>query len=124
MCRMSKKDDALDFIKHFSEDYTRDVTDYEAIPNIIRYYNGELSEQQLTNMMTKWDNIEKCSAYYYYGAYKKYFEQDYVIGNEYFARVVRTKIIDYSEYKFAENEIYGFTYRDPCQYKDFPTSRF
>lgn len=123
-CRLGDKNGAVEFINEYMAKRELNQDDNSAIPNMLRFYHGKLSEEKIKRLMIGWDELDNCAAYYYYGAYKKYFDQDYVLGNEYIVRSLRTKIVGYSEYKFAEIEIKGFTYRDPVQYKDFPASRF
>ena len=87
---------------------------------LIEYYLGTLDEDSLKTFMIEWDEIDNCTAYYYFGMYKKYFENDPVTGNDYLSRSYRTGMSEQSEYKLAETEIRGFTDRNPGQYVDFP----
>lgn len=123
-CRIGDREGAVEYINKYMEKREHNPEDQSAIPNMLLFYQGKINEEKIQKLMISWDELDNCAAYYYYGAYKKYFDQDYVLGNEYIVRALRTKIVGYSEYKFAENDIKGFTYRDPGQYKDFPVSRF
>jgi hypothetical protein len=119
-CRLGDTEGAAKFLMEFVIPLKQNPLEERAVAILMRYYLGGMTDRDLMKRFASWDDLDNCAAYYYYGAYKKYFEKDYVTGNDFIARCVRTKIFDYSEYKFAETELKGYTLRDVGQYKDFP----
>lgn len=121
-CKLEKKEEAVSFLNNFVIPIKLDPDNQGVISTMLMYYMGDISEKEVLSRMKAWDDLDNCASYYYYGAYKNYYEGDFVTGNDYIARSLRTGINEYSEYKFAETEIRGFTSRNPSQYKDFPIS--
>ncbi|MHC4944506.1 MAG: hypothetical protein ACYTG7_15930 [Planctomycetota bacterium] len=122
-CRLDQRREALEFLKEFVIPLQISPEDQGVIPTMLMYYLGDLKEETVLKRMSIWDNLDRCPAYYYFGAHKKYYEGDFVTGNDYIARCLRTNMDDYSEFKFAETEVRGFTSRNPGQYTDFPISQ-
>lgn len=121
-CKMQELENADQFLKQYVIPLSIDPEDKSAISVILKYYLGLITDEEVITAMKRWDDLDNCAAYYYYGAYKKYYEGDYVSGNEYISKSLRTNISEYSEFKFSEVEVKGFTSRNPGQYIDFPIS--
>ncbi len=119
-CKMGDKDGADKFIEQYVIDHKLDPGDNGVIASTIQYYLGVMPAWEIARRMVGWDDLDNCKAYYYYGAYQKYYENDPVAGYDYMARAMRTKMYEHSECKFAEKEIRGFTVRNTGNYKDFP----
>jgi len=119
-CKKNKKEDARIFLYENFENLSILRNENSVIYCFIKYYLNQITEKYILSKMDIWDDLDNCSAYYYYGMYKKYFEEDYVTGNQYLKKVLNTNLTEYSEYKLAEVEVKGFTSRNPGQYYDFP----
>jgi hypothetical protein len=122
-CRLGDPEGARQFLKEYIVPMKLDPADQRAVAVLLRYYLGGITDRDLMKRFAGWDDLDNCAAYYYYGAYKKYYKKDLVNGNDYIARALRTKMFDYSEYKFAEIEILGYTAREVGAYKDFPIAQ-
>jgi len=121
-CRISDKKEAIEFLNDYVRKVEIDHEDESVISAFLLYYLGRYNDEVVLRKMDQWDELDNCAAYYYYGAYKKYYDGDLINGNLYIAKSMRTNISDYSEFKFSEKEIRGFTARSSGQYKYLPRS--